>query len=122
MRVGQKNNLVYQWAKTGSRPRQPKDQRYENAYVFGAVCPSRDTGVALIMPLGRHRGHPELAGLDLIARSGFCFSWRRGSADCERQSQGWHNEGVLPRADGEPHIRGSRSPLWHRHIAGKALS
>jgi hypothetical protein len=50
MRVGQKNSLVYQWAKTGSRPRQPKDQRYENAYVFGAVCPSRDTGVALIMP------------------------------------------------------------------------
>jgi transposase len=50
MRVGQKNSLVYQWAKKGSRPRQPKDQRYENAYLFGAVCPSRDTGVALIMP------------------------------------------------------------------------
>ena len=31
MRVGQKNGLVYQWAKKGTRPRQPKDQRYENA-------------------------------------------------------------------------------------------
>lgn len=51
MRIGQKNSLVYQWAQKGSRPRQPKDQRYENAYVFGAVCPQRDTGVALIMPL-----------------------------------------------------------------------
>jgi len=50
MRVGQKNGLVYQWAKKGSRPRQPKDQRYANAYLFGAVCASRDTGVALIMP------------------------------------------------------------------------
>jgi hypothetical protein len=50
MRVGQKNSLVYQWAKKGTRPRQPKDQRSENAYVFGAVCPSRDTGVAVIMP------------------------------------------------------------------------
>src|SRR4249920_1536089 len=50
MRVGQKNGLVYQWAEKGTRPRQPKDQRYENAYLFGAVCPSRDTGVALIMP------------------------------------------------------------------------
>jgi transposase len=50
MRVGQKNGLVYQWAKKGTRPRQPKDQRYENAYLFGAVCPSRNTGVALIMP------------------------------------------------------------------------
>ena len=50
MRVGQKNGLVYQWAKKGTRPRQPKDQRYENAYLFGAFCASRDTGVALIMP------------------------------------------------------------------------
>jgi hypothetical protein len=50
MRVGQKNSLVYQWAKKGTRPRQPKDQRYENAYLFGAVCPSRDTGAAIIMP------------------------------------------------------------------------
>ena len=49
MRACQKNSLVYQWAKKGSRPRQPKDQRYENAYVFGAVCASRDTGVALII-------------------------------------------------------------------------
>jgi transposase len=50
MPVGQKNSLVYQWAKKGTRPRQPKDQRYENAYLFAAVCPSRDTGAAIIMP------------------------------------------------------------------------
>lgn len=50
MRVGQKNGLVYQWAKKGTRPRQPKDQRYANAYLFGAVCPARDTGVALVLP------------------------------------------------------------------------
>ena len=49
-RVGQKNGLVYQWAKRGSRPRQPKDQRYENAYLFGAICPARDIGVGLVMP------------------------------------------------------------------------
>jgi hypothetical protein len=50
MRVGQKNGLVYQWAKKGTRPRQPKDQRYANAYVFGAVCPARDRGAALVLP------------------------------------------------------------------------
>ena len=27
-----------------------KDQRYENAYLFGAIYPSRDTGAAIIMP------------------------------------------------------------------------
>lgn len=50
MRVGQKNGLVYQWAKKGARPRQPKDQRYANAYLFGAICPARDTGAALVLP------------------------------------------------------------------------
>lgn len=50
MRIGQKNGCVRQWAKRGTRPRQPVDQRYQSAYVFGAVCPARDTGVALILP------------------------------------------------------------------------
>ncbi len=50
MRVGQKNGLVYQWAKKGTRPGQPKDQRYANAYLFGAICPARDTGAPLVLP------------------------------------------------------------------------
>ena len=50
MRVGQKNDLVYQWAVKGTRPRQPQDQRYENAYLFGAFCAERNAGAALILP------------------------------------------------------------------------
>jgi hypothetical protein len=50
MRLGQKNGLVYQWAKRGSRPSQPADQRYDSAYLFGAVCPARGMGAALAMP------------------------------------------------------------------------
>jgi hypothetical protein len=50
MRLGQKNGCVRQWARRGSRPRQPADQRYESAFVFGAVCPQRDTGAALVLP------------------------------------------------------------------------
>ncbi len=49
-RVGQKNGVVYQWAKKGTRPRQPKDQRYASCYIFGAVCPARNVGAALVMP------------------------------------------------------------------------
>ena len=45
-----KNGLVRQWARRGSRPRQPADQRYESAYLFGAICPARGTGAALAMP------------------------------------------------------------------------
>ena len=50
MRLGQKNGLVRQWARRGSRPRQPADQRYESAYLFGAICPARGTGAALALP------------------------------------------------------------------------
>ena len=49
-RIGQKNGLVRQWARRGSRPRQPADQRYESACLFGAICPARGTGAALAMP------------------------------------------------------------------------
>jgi transposase len=27
-----------------------RDQRHTNAYIFGAVCPARDIGVALVLP------------------------------------------------------------------------
>src|SRR5215204_965252 len=49
-RIGQKNGIVRQWARCGSRPRQPADQRYDSAYLFGAICPARGTGAALALP------------------------------------------------------------------------
>lgn len=32
-----------------SRPRQPKDQRYANACLFGAICPARGEGASLVL-------------------------------------------------------------------------
>jgi hypothetical protein len=49
-RVGQKGTLTRLWARKGTRPRMKRDQRHANAYIFGAVCPARDTGAALVMP------------------------------------------------------------------------
>ena len=49
-RIGQKGTLTRLWARIGSRPRAPRDSRYEWAYLFGAVCPERAVGVALVMP------------------------------------------------------------------------
>jgi hypothetical protein len=50
-RIGQKNGQVPQWARRGTRPRQPADQRYDNAYLFGAICPARGVGAALALPM-----------------------------------------------------------------------
>jgi len=49
-RIGQKNGIIRQWARRGTRPRQPADQRYESAYLFGAICPARGKGAALALP------------------------------------------------------------------------
>jgi transposase len=50
MRVGQKNKLTYLWAKKGTRPRLDHDQRTQSAWLFGAICPERGAGAALILP------------------------------------------------------------------------
>jgi hypothetical protein len=49
-RIGQQGTLTRLWARKGTRPRAPKDCRYAWAYLFGAVCPARATGAALVMP------------------------------------------------------------------------
>ena len=49
-RIGQKNGQVRQWARRGTRPRQPADQRYDNADLFGAICPALGVGAALALP------------------------------------------------------------------------
>ena len=49
-RIGQKNGIVRQWARRGTRPRQPADQRYQNAYLFGAICPARGKAAGLALP------------------------------------------------------------------------
>ena len=49
-RVGQKGRMTRRWFLRGQRPRMIKDQRYCSAYIFGAVCPERDTGAALVLP------------------------------------------------------------------------
>jgi DDE superfamily endonuclease len=38
------------WAKRGTRPRIKRDRRFTWAYLFGAICPARGTGAALVMP------------------------------------------------------------------------
>jgi hypothetical protein len=49
-RVGQHGTLTRVWAKRGSRKRAPKDHRFTWAYLFGAICPARGTGAAIVMP------------------------------------------------------------------------
>ncbi len=49
-RVGQKNKITRRWAKRGTRPSAPRDQRTESMYIFGAICPEQDKGAGLVLP------------------------------------------------------------------------
>ena len=48
--MGQKGTLTRIWARRGTRPRAPRDTRYEWSYIFGAACPARATAVGLVLP------------------------------------------------------------------------
>lgn len=52
--------MVRRWYQRGMRPRMVKDQRYKSAYIFGAVCPARDTGAALVIT------HVSIAAMNLL--------------------------------------------------------
>jgi len=49
-RVGQKNAITRRWARRGTRPRAPHDQRTMWAYIFGAICPAKGKAAGLVMP------------------------------------------------------------------------
>src|SRR3954452_16498025 len=49
-RVGQKGRVTHVWYQRGVRPRGVREHRFASAHLFGAVCPERDVGVALVLP------------------------------------------------------------------------
>jgi hypothetical protein len=46
-RIGQKNGITRRWARRGTRPSAPRDQRYA---LGAAVCPQEGKGAALVLP------------------------------------------------------------------------
>ena len=67
MRLGQKNPRTRRWARRGIRPRAIADLRTKSAYLFGAICPKRGTGAAVVMPSANTQAMQH--HLDEIART-----------------------------------------------------
>ena len=88
-RLGQKNGLTRLWARKGTRPRQPADQRYRNAYLFGAICPAHGKGAALMLPWADAQAMQ--MHLDEISR----HVARKAHAVVLMDRAGWHTTGKL---------------------------
>ena len=105
MRLGQKNGLVRQWARRGTRPRQPKDQRYQSTYLFGAICPARGRGAALVMPYANtHAMQAHLNEISLAVAP-------NSHAVLLMDRAGWHTTGKLDMPENiTPVLLPSRAP------------
>ncbi len=99
-RIGQQGTLTCVWAARGSRPVAPRDQRYSWAYLFGAVCPARGTGAALVLPFanaemidGRRPSILHLAEISATVAPG-------AHAVLTIDGAGWHQPGDKLRVPG----------------------
>lgn len=86
-RIGQQGTLARVWAERGSRPAAPRDQRYAWAYLFGAICPARGIGAALVLPTA----NAEMMNLHLAEISATVD--QRAHAVLVVDGAGWHKIG-----------------------------
>jgi hypothetical protein len=49
-RIGEKNKITRRWARRGTRPSAPQDQRTASTYIFGAICPETGAAAGLVLP------------------------------------------------------------------------
>src|SRR6202142_613233 len=61
-RIGQKNKITRRWAKRGTRPSAPTDQRTASAYIFGAICPKHGKGASPHLAQMQHGGDEPASG------------------------------------------------------------
>src|SRR6202035_5942457 len=86
-RVGQKGSLTYVWSPIGSCPLMVRDNRHDSAYLFGAICPARAVGAAIIMPAANAEAMNEhLTEISVQVRPG-----AHAALICD--GAGWHQRG-----------------------------
>lgn len=85
--MGQKGSLSYIWAPVGSRPPMVRDNRHDNATIFGAICPGRGVGAAVITPTA----NTECMSLHLAEVSTQVAPGSIAAVICD--GAGWHAQG-----------------------------
>lgn len=123
-RVGQQGGLEHIWTPVGSRPLAVRGNRRDSVYLFGALCPSRAVGAAIIMPAANGEAMAEhLEGISTQVAPG-------AHAVLLCDGAGWHQTGgrldvpdnislpPIPPYPPEPNPMGN---VWD-HLRGNTLS
>ena len=88
-RIGQKDKITRRWARRGTQPSVPKDQRTRSASIFGAICPEHGKGAGLVLPFyNTERMSLQLAEIALMVAPG-------AHAFVQMDQAGWHTTGKL---------------------------
>ena len=88
-RTGQNNKIPRRWARRGTRPSAPRNQRTKSAYIFGAICPEHGKGAGLVPPFcNTETMSLHLAEISLSVAPG-------AHAVVLMDEAGWHTTGKL---------------------------
>jgi len=112
-RVGQQGTHGYIWAPVGSRPLMVCDNRHDSAYIFGAICPQRGVGAAMITPAA----NTEMMNLHLAEISTQVAQGAIAVLTCD--GAGWHQLGgdlVVPKNIVLLHLPPYRSRIVSRSV------
>ena len=113
-RVGQKGSLSYVWPPIGSRPAMVRDNGHDAVYIFGAICPERGVGAAIITPAA----NMECMNLHLAEISTQVAPGSIAAVICDRSA--WHavQHRVFPLPSYAPEMN-STEELWDYLRANK---
>lgn len=92
-RFGQQNTTTRVWATKGTRPRVVRQQQFEYAYLFGAVCPESGATEAIISPLSNSDAMRE--HMSLISKR----TPRGRHAVVIMDGAGWHQHRIVDEFD-----------------------
>jgi hypothetical protein len=82
------SSLEYVWAPIGSPPPMVRDNRHDSVHLFGAICPARRVGAAVIMPAV----NTEAMNEHLAEISPQVAPWPHALLVCD--GAGWHRRGA----------------------------
>ena len=92
-RVGQKNKITRRWARRGTRPSAPHDQRTQSLYIFGAICPAEGKAAGLVLP------RCDTYAMALHLKEISCVVTPGAHAVVLLDQAGWHTSDKLPIPD-----------------------